>query len=77
MGKIRPSNFLISAQCVAPREVIIPWNEPEVRPVATFTKRIVVKLLVADQIAVIPIGAEKEAKAVNSDLDAGIEKNMV
>jgi hyperosmotically inducible protein len=32
--------------------------------------------VVADQIAVIPLGAEKEAKAVNSDLDAGIEKNM-
>ena len=32
--------------------------------------------VVVDQIAVIPIGAEKEAKAVNSDLDAGIEKNM-
>jgi hyperosmotically inducible protein len=32
--------------------------------------------VVADQIAVIPAGAEKEAKAVNSDLDAGIEKNL-
>ena len=32
--------------------------------------------VVADQIAVIPMGAEKEAKAVNSDLDAGIEKNL-
>jgi len=32
--------------------------------------------VVADQIAVIPIGAEKEAKAVNADLDVGIEKNM-
>ena len=32
--------------------------------------------VVADQIAVIPVGAEKEAKAVNSDLDAGIEKNL-
>jgi hyperosmotically inducible protein len=32
--------------------------------------------VVADQIAVIPIGAEKEAKAVNSDLDGGIEKNL-
>src|ERR1700738_5590613 len=31
--------------------------------------------VVADQIAVIPKGAEKEAKAVNSDLDEGIEKN--
>jgi osmotically-inducible protein OsmY len=32
--------------------------------------------VVADQIAVIPVSAEKEAKAVNSDLDAGIEKNL-
>jgi hyperosmotically inducible periplasmic protein len=32
--------------------------------------------VVADQIAVIPKGVEKEAKAVNSDLDEGIEKNL-
>src|SRR5664279_500832 len=32
--------------------------------------------VVADQIAVIPVGAEKEARAVNSDLDQGIEKNL-
>jgi hyperosmotically inducible protein len=32
--------------------------------------------VVADQIAVIPVGAEKAAKAVNSDLDQGIEKNL-
>ena len=32
--------------------------------------------VVADQIAVIPIGAEKDAKAVNSDLDKGIEVNL-
>jgi hyperosmotically inducible protein len=32
--------------------------------------------VVADQIAVIPVGVEKEAKAVNSDLDEGIEKNL-
>ena len=32
--------------------------------------------VVADQIAVIPKGVEKEAKAVNSDLDKGIEKNL-
>src|SRR5664279_794076 len=34
--------------------------------------------VVADQIAGIPVGAEaeKEAKAVNSDLDQGIEKNL-
>ncbi len=32
--------------------------------------------VVADQIAVIPVGGEKAAKAVNSDLDQGIEKNL-
>jgi hyperosmotically inducible periplasmic protein len=32
--------------------------------------------VVANQIAVIPVGIEKEAKAVNSDLDKGIEKNL-
>src|SRR5450755_872869 len=32
--------------------------------------------VVADQIAVIPPGLEKEAKAVNADLDEGIEKNL-
>src|SRR6202048_3099369 len=32
--------------------------------------------VVANQIAVIPMGVEKEAKAVNSDLDQGIEKNL-
>jgi hyperosmotically inducible periplasmic protein len=32
--------------------------------------------VVADQIAVVPVGVEKEAKAVNSDLDIGIEKNL-
>ncbi|HKO03373.1 MAG TPA: BON domain-containing protein [Candidatus Acidoferrales bacterium] len=32
--------------------------------------------VVSDQIAVIPPGLEKEAKAVNADLDEGIEKNL-
>ena len=32
--------------------------------------------VVANQIAVIPAGAEKETKAMNSDLDQGIEKNL-
>jgi len=32
--------------------------------------------VVADQIAVIPVGAEKEAKAMNSDLDDGIKNNL-
>ena len=29
-----------------------------------------------DQIAVIPVGIEKDARTVNSDLDDGIEKNL-
>jgi hyperosmotically inducible protein len=32
--------------------------------------------VVSNQIAVIPVGAESEAKTVNSDLDAGIAKNL-
>ena len=32
--------------------------------------------VVADQIAVVPPGVEKDAKAMNSDLDEGIEKNL-
>jgi hyperosmotically inducible protein len=32
--------------------------------------------VVADQIAVIPAGSEREAKAMNSDRDQGIEKNL-
>lgn len=32
--------------------------------------------VVANQIAVIPAGAEREAKAINSDLDKGIESNL-
>ena len=32
--------------------------------------------VVADEIAVIPPGAEREARAVNSDLDKGIDKNL-
>lgn len=32
--------------------------------------------VVANQVAVIPPGVEKEAKTVNADLDKGIEKNL-
>src|SRR5665811_2151711 len=32
--------------------------------------------VVANQIAVLPVGGEKDAKAVNTDLDEGIEKNL-
>jgi hyperosmotically inducible protein len=42
----------------------------------TLAKSLAGAQVVADQIAVIPVGVEKETKAVNSDLDAGIEKNL-
>jgi len=32
--------------------------------------------VVADQIAVVPVGLESDAKAMNSDLDKGIEHNL-
>jgi hyperosmotically inducible periplasmic protein len=32
--------------------------------------------VVADQIAVVPVGVEQDAKTVNSDLDKGIEQNL-
>jgi hyperosmotically inducible protein len=32
--------------------------------------------VVADQIAVLPLGAESDAKTMNSDLDKGIEQNL-
>jgi len=32
--------------------------------------------VVADEIAVIPVGQAKETKAMNADLDQGIEKNL-
>ena len=32
--------------------------------------------VVADQIAVLPMGAESEARTMNSDLDKGIEQNL-
>ena len=42
----------------------------------TLAKTFAGSQVVADQIAVLPPGLEKETKAVNSDLDAGIEKNL-
>lgn len=42
----------------------------------SLTKALAGEQVVADQIAVIPSGAKRGAKAVNSDLDSGIEKNL-
>ena len=42
----------------------------------SIAKAIAAGQVVADQIAVIPPGDENAAKAMNSDLDTGIEKNL-
>jgi hyperosmotically inducible periplasmic protein len=42
----------------------------------TLAKSLAGAQVVADQISVIPPGLEKEAKAVNTDLDKGIENNL-
>ncbi len=42
----------------------------------TLAKSLAGVQVVADQIAVIPVGGEKDAKAVNADLDEGIEQNL-
>ena len=42
----------------------------------SIAKSIAVGQVVANQIAVMPPGGESDAKAVNSDLDKGIEKNL-
>ena len=51
-------------------------NESDKLHAESLAKSLAGAQVVAEQIAVIPIDAEREAKAVNSDLDAGIEKNM-
>jgi osmotically-inducible protein OsmY len=42
----------------------------------SIAKAIAAGEVVSNQIAVVPVGAETEAKDVNSDLDKGIEKNL-
>lgn len=42
----------------------------------SLAKSLAIGQVVADQIAVIPVGSEKDAKIVNSDLDDAIEKNL-
>jgi osmotically-inducible protein OsmY len=51
-------------------------NDADKLQAETVAKSLAGAQVVSDQIAVIPVGVEKEAKAVNSDLDDGIEKNL-
>jgi hyperosmotically inducible periplasmic protein len=51
-------------------------NDSDKIQAETLAKSLAGTQVVADQIAILPPGLEKEAKAVNSDLDEGIEKNL-
>jgi hyperosmotically inducible periplasmic protein len=51
-------------------------NDGEKMQAESLAKSLAGTQVVADQIAVLPPGLENEAKAVNSDLDEGIEKNL-
>ena len=51
-------------------------TEGEKTQAETVAKSLAGTQVVANQIAVIPMGAERDAKAVNSDLDRGIEMNL-
>ena len=55
---------------------LLARDESDKSEAESLAKSIAGAQVVADQIAVIPVGAEKDAKAVNSDLDEGIEKNL-
>jgi len=51
-------------------------NESDKLQAESIAKPLAVGQVVSDQIALIPPGAESDAKAINSDLDKGIEKNL-
>jgi hyperosmotically inducible protein len=51
-------------------------NENDKAQAESLAKSLAGVQVVANQIAVVPAGAEKDAMAVNSDLDKGIEQNL-
>lgn len=51
-------------------------SDAEKSQAESIAKSIAVGQVVSNQIAVVPVGVESEAKAVNSDLDQGIAKNL-
>lgn len=51
-------------------------TEDEKAQAEAVAKSLAATQVVANQIAVIPVGAEKDAKTVNADLDKGIEQNL-
>lgn len=51
-------------------------NDSDKTQAESIAKSIATGQVVADQIAVIPVGTERDAKTVNSDLDQGIKNNL-
>jgi hyperosmotically inducible protein len=51
-------------------------GEGEKAQAETLAKSLAGSQVVANQIAVVPVGGESDAKAVNADLDKGIEQNL-
>jgi osmotically-inducible protein OsmY len=51
-------------------------NEGDKAQAEALAKSIAVGEVVSNQVAVLPPGAEAEAKDINSDLDKGIDKNL-
>jgi osmotically-inducible protein OsmY len=51
-------------------------NEDAKNQADSIAKTMAAGQVVANEVAVIPLGAESAAKTVNSDLDKGIEKNL-
>jgi osmotically-inducible protein OsmY len=51
-------------------------TDPEKRQAEALAKFLSAGEVVADQIAVLPLGAESNARTMNSDLDKGIEQNL-
>ena len=51
-------------------------TEGDKSPAESIAKSMARGQVVANQIAVIPPSAESDVKAVNSDLDKGMEKNL-
>lgn len=51
-------------------------TESDKSQAASIAKSFAGTQVVADQIAVVPVGIESEAKTVNSDLDTGIKSNL-
>jgi len=51
-------------------------NDADKSQAQSIVQNVATGQVVSNQIAVVPVGVESDAKAINSDLDKGIEKNL-